>query len=276
MDFLYNFARDEESSMFMLRTFTFLFFLMVLSSLQAQRVVINELVASNDSTSMINDEYGEYDDWVELYNMESYELDLGGYFISDDFEHKDKWEIPEGTLIKGNGYLIIWLDKDENNMQKPLHTNFKLEKEGEELALTQPNMVTVDSVRFGRQTTNVSLARSPDGTGSFKQRRPTFKANNDIAGKVSDNPVDLGFKLYPNPTMGTTSIEFKEYLSVSRLTLSVVNVVGRVLKTESHDNFAGTRVVLSTKDLKDGFYFLEVKSPKQKRTQRLVVRHFRP
>ncbi len=260
----------------MTRLFTSFLFLFVPLLTFAQAIVINEVVASNDSTSMITDEYGEYDDWVELYNLENYEMDLGGYFLSDDFQHKDKWKIPENTIIKANSYLIVWLDKDENNMQKPLHTNFKLDKEGEELILTQPNMVTADSLRFFRLATNVALARSPDGTGDFIERRPTFKANNDVAGMVSNESVDLSFKLFPNPTMGTTSIEFGEYVSLSKITLSVVNVVGRVLKTETYENFAGTRIVMSTKELKDGFYFLEVRSPKQKRTQRLVVRHYRP
>ena len=85
-------------------------------------VVINEIMASNNITA--SDEYGEFDDWIELYNNSASAVDLSGYFLSDDPLDLLKWSIPNGTTISGNDYLIIWADNDLG--QIPLHANFKL------------------------------------------------------------------------------------------------------------------------------------------------------
>ena len=45
-------------------------------------LVINEIMASN--TISVSDQDGEYDDWVELYNGNSFSLNLNGYYLSDN------------------------------------------------------------------------------------------------------------------------------------------------------------------------------------------------
>jgi hypothetical protein len=73
-------------------------------------VVINEIMPVNSFT--ITDEYGEYDDWIELFNMSAAAIDLSGYFLTDNKKELSKWVIPQGTSISGNSYLIIWTDAD--------------------------------------------------------------------------------------------------------------------------------------------------------------------
>ena len=46
-------------------------------------LVINEIMASNDQT--IADEFGEFDDWIEIYNNGNQSINLFGYHLSDDF-----------------------------------------------------------------------------------------------------------------------------------------------------------------------------------------------
>ena len=94
------------------------------SILDFNDVVINEFMASNDSTSLITDEFGETDDWVEIHNRSSNTIDLSGYGFSDDYSLLYKWTFPSGILIPANGYLIVWTDDDDE--QGALHTNFKL------------------------------------------------------------------------------------------------------------------------------------------------------
>ena len=55
-------------------------------------LVINELMAENDS--FIQDNYGEYDDWLELYNASGATVDLGGMYLTDDLDDPSKWMIP--------------------------------------------------------------------------------------------------------------------------------------------------------------------------------------
>jgi hypothetical protein len=137
-------------------------------------VVINELMSSNSTTAA--DQNGEYDDWVELYNTSATAVDLSGYYLTDNNEKLNKWQFPAGTIINGNGYLIIWADKDED--QTGLHANFKLSAEGEELLLINSDSKIIDKVTYGVQTLELAYARKPNGTGSFAWETPTFNGDN--------------------------------------------------------------------------------------------------
>ena len=53
---------------------------------------INEFMADNDN--IIQDNAGDYDDCIELYNAGSTAIDLGGMFLTDDIGDPTKWMIP--------------------------------------------------------------------------------------------------------------------------------------------------------------------------------------
>jgi hypothetical protein len=139
-------------------------------------IVLNELLPVNKS--IVTDQNGEYDDWIELYNLSSSVKDISGYFLSDNKDHFSKWEFPSGTSIPGNGYLIIWADDDST--QVGLHANFKLSSLGEEVVLSTPDGTLIDKVIYPGQTLELSFSRNPDGTGSFKWQVPTFNSSNNI------------------------------------------------------------------------------------------------
>ncbi len=137
-------------------------------------VVINELMAKNSTT--VADQNGEYDDWIELYNLSGNEIDLSGYFLSDSKKNLVKWTFPKGTRIESKGYLIVWADKDLD--QEGLHADFKLSAEGETVIFSAPDQSLVDEVSFGAQNEELSYARIPNGTGSFQWVKPTFNKPN--------------------------------------------------------------------------------------------------
>lgn len=128
-------------------------------------VVINELMASNDST--IVDPQGDYDDWIELFNISDEAVDLSGMYLSDNPENLLKWQFPEGTTIGPGAYLIVWAD--ENGEDEPgLHANFKLSSQGETIWLFDTdahNNVLLDTVSFDGLETDQSIGRVPDGSG---------------------------------------------------------------------------------------------------------------
>ncbi len=115
------------------------FFIALLSSLGVLAqydVVINEFMAINDKT--LQDEDGNYPDWIELHNASADDVSLTGWFITDDLNEVTKWQFPDITLA-ADEYLIIFASGKDRKLEKDkLHTNFKLSGSGEFLALVKP------------------------------------------------------------------------------------------------------------------------------------------
>ncbi|MEE8390507.1 MAG: CotH kinase family protein, partial [Anaerolineae bacterium] len=129
-------------------------------------IVINEFLADNASVNQ--DEAGEYDDWVELYNASAVTVTLDGMYLSDDLAAPSKWQFPAGTSIPPDGHLLVWCDGDL--WQGLLHAGFKLGRGGEEIGLFDSaahGLVPLDWVIFGPQQEDVSYGRQPDGSDSW-------------------------------------------------------------------------------------------------------------
>ncbi len=168
-------------------------------------VVINELMADNQFTQA--DPYGEFNDWVELYNNSSSTVDLSDYYLSDDALNPTKWTFPLGTSIAANGFLIIWTDGD-TTQTVGLHTNFKLSATGEAIIFTNNSLLTVDEISFPIQTPDISYGRYLNGTGSFGYMNPTHNATNSQLISVAEiltETIDLS--IYPNPAKSSINLE---------------------------------------------------------------------
>ena len=141
-------------------------------------LVINEIMASNDQT--IADEFGEFDDWIEIYNNGNQSINLFGYHLSDDLSVLDKYTFPNITLGPDE-YFIVWADDDEEEQGDYNHATFKLSLSGEELYLSDQNMNIIDGFTYGEQQTDMGYARVPNGTGNFIIQYSTFAYNNDLS-----------------------------------------------------------------------------------------------
>lgn len=221
-------------------------------------LVINELMADNETTA--TDPDGEYDDWIELYNNAAEPLDLSGYFLTDDASNLTKWQIPAGTVIEAEGYLIIWADEDGE--QEGLHANFKLSASGEDLILLNPDGNILDQVAFGEQVVDMGYARKPNGTGGFVAQAPTFNANNDNASGLADLAPAKIMKVWPNPAREEVIVRLPEEGPVM---LRIADLWGRVVHTQT---LSAVETVISIRNLEVGMYFLMVEGM---RPERLVV-----
>lgn len=122
-------------------------------------VLVNEVLAKNESVNV--DEAGEHDDWVELYNPGAAEISLAGFALSDNSAAPRKLVFPDDVSLPAGGFLLVWADGDPS--QGPLHADFRLAAEGEEVVLTDAEGQLVDHVTFGLQQADVSFGRFPDG-----------------------------------------------------------------------------------------------------------------
>jgi hypothetical protein len=132
-------------------------------------LVINEWMADNDGPDGFADPLdGQFADWIELYNPNTNEVNIGGFSLTDDLADPAKWRIPSPTVIAPRGFLLVWADNETNqNALDPfgnLHAGFSLRREGEAIGLFNTAGVEQHSVTFGLQTLNVSQGWFPDGT----------------------------------------------------------------------------------------------------------------
>jgi hypothetical protein len=135
---------------------------------------INEVMPVNTITQ--TDEVGEYEDWAEIYNPNSFSVDLAGCYIVDDHYGDTTFtmtRIPYGqtalTTIPEHGFKIIWFD--EETTDGPLHINTKLGTATDHVYLIAPDMLTIiDHVFWTAETalaSDVSFGRIPSGGNTW-------------------------------------------------------------------------------------------------------------
>ncbi len=236
-------------------------------------LVVNEFMASNETT--VPDSDGEYEDWIELYNNSDEDINLNGYFLSDDGNEIAQWVFPD-TSIAANEYLIIWADKDED--QQGLHASFKLSSSGETIYLSDSDTTIVDEISYTDQTTDISTGRYPNGTGSFIQMDPTFGAENGDGITSVDN---LGIEIpnnysleqnYPNPFNPSTVINFSIPES-GLVTLKVFNILGQEVAELINDvktvgNYA---IAFDASSLTSGMYIYRIQSGSYSATKKMLL-----
>ena len=122
------------------------------------KLIINEVMASNKLT--IKDSNGNYSDYIEIYNGYDKDINLEGYYLSDDNFNLRKWAFPNIT-IKSNDYLIVYCDGKNTYSDEEAHTNFKLDSKGEVLSLSNSEIKVLSRIYFN----NTRLVSNYDWQG---------------------------------------------------------------------------------------------------------------
>lgn len=204
------------------------------------QVVINELVSSNQT--VIADEHGDYDDWIELYNAGEVPVNLSKYYFSDKSAAPLLWQLPDVTMNPGS-HLLFWADGQPE--QGAMHTNFSVKAAGEHIYLFKKHnddLTLVDHVDMPAIPTDYSYGRETDGAEDWMVFAiPTPNAPNQIVdglGYVEKEALSV----YPNPTIGTVYFsEFSDY-RLSDLSGRVMHE-GQGESISMHEYAAGIYVV---------------------------------
>lgn len=125
-------------------------------------LVLNELMPKNNST--IADEYGEFDDWVEIANLGDASVSLLGYGLTDELGLASAYLFPDTTLAPGE-YLVIWCDDAPE--QGNLHAAFKLDGDGERVYLMEGYAIQ-DQTGWRDTPDDMSWGRWPNGDGAWQ------------------------------------------------------------------------------------------------------------
>ena len=152
------------------------------------RLVINELTAANSAG--YQDESGEYEDWLEVWNAGTAPVDLGGLYLTDATANPVKWMLPSIQLDPDQFALFIC---DEDQEQGDRHTNFKLSKDGETVNLySYDGLTLLDSVTFGEQTDNIAFGRCPDGGSAWRFLAAPSPGTSNFSGCIACDGMQLG------------------------------------------------------------------------------------
>lgn len=248
----YIYAENNTAGMFSPERAEHEFYILQSNAVTASigEVVINELLANNQSMNL--NEYGQYQDWIELYNTTSTALDLFGLYLSDNFSNPTKFAFPANTIIPANGYLIVWADENPTTATY-IHTNFKLAASGEELVLGNSTGVVFDSVSYGIQNPNVAWARCANAIGNFTALYPTPASFNCITGITENNPSLSNILVYPNPARSSVTIIFSKETKENNI--HIYNTLGQEVFTRIS---AKDYEIIDISQLNAGIYMINV------------------
>tara|TARA_R110002050_G_scaffold109799_1_gene221425 strand:+ start:161921 stop:165004 length:3084 start_codon:yes stop_codon:yes gene_type:complete len=205
-------------------------------------IVINEIQAWNSST--VFDENLKYSDWIELYNPNNVDIDITDYYLTDNKDKLKKyWIGPNKTVIKAKDWMVFWADGVTGKGQN--HTNFKLSKDGELVALVAPDGGTVvDSIRYGAQLENHSYGRQSDGLATWIDFLYPTPFYSNLSTSVEDMESKEPLMVFPNPVNGDM-VYFSQTISGE-----LYSVTGVLVKTFRHVNS------LQVGELTNGVYVL--------------------
>ncbi|MDX1699533.1 MAG: CotH kinase family protein, partial [Melioribacteraceae bacterium] len=203
-----------------------------------KEVILSELMSSNIST--IQDNAGEYDDWLEIYNPHDTAVSLSGKYLTDKINNLTKWQFPDNVTIQPNQFILIWCDEDQE--QSGPHINFKLNSDGEFVAIVDNDGITiVDSVTLPALSADQSYSRNNNIEEWYISTMPTPGESNLLTNVQTEINERFNFRLeaYPNPFNPSTTIEY-EIAKTMNLQLRIFDVLGRtVWQTEKQKKEAG-------------------------------------
>ncbi len=170
-------------------------------------IVINEILAHSHDNAP---------DWIELYNTTDSPISVGGWYLSDDADNPQGYQIPDGLFVPKNGYLVLYEDTH-------FGTAFRLSENGEEVCLTAAvgGVLTGYSVtqEFGASETGVSFGRYQKTSGGYDFVSMTSNTPNAANAAPLVGPVVITEIMY-NP-LSNGDAEYVEIQNISGQTVDL-------------------------------------------------------
>lgn len=136
-------------------------------------IFINEVLPSPRGSD-------ETDEWIELYNSNSFEVDLSGWALEDKVGTITNFKIPPGTKIPANSFIVF------NRPQ----TKIMLNNNTDGVTLFYPNGTLVDLVSFDSAPLGQSYCKN--GPSWAWSVTTTGGAKNIIPQKTEQTPLPKG------------------------------------------------------------------------------------
>jgi len=161
-----------------------------ITAIGGKSITITEVMSSQDT--LIADENGQFNDYIELYNGGETAVELTGWWLSDDENVPNKWVFPE-TVIEPGEYLLLFSGTGPD---------FNLSADGETVRLSTYVGTEVDCVVFGKAEVNKSFDHEGQlltrPTPGFPNTDEGYKAFCDS--RVSPGPLAIWEVMTSNDT----------------------------------------------------------------------------
>ncbi|HYG52390.1 MAG TPA: CotH kinase family protein [Flavobacteriales bacterium] len=170
------------------------------------QVVINEYSGSNVSQHI--DNFGEFEDWFELYNTTTGPIDISGYYLSDNYSKPMKFQVPSGVIIAPNSWLRVYASGKNQFVAGVLHTNFKLTQTApENIVLSNTAGTIIDWLTTNPTQPNHSRGRTTDGAATWSLfTNPTAGNNNSLSTPYAGYTSKPAFSQLPGAYSSSMSI----------------------------------------------------------------------
>lgn len=184
-------------------------------------IVISEVLAHTDPPQK---------DAIELFNPTGTNVNIGGWFLTDEPDTPAKFRIPNGTVI--NAGARIYFDADDFNAIPGTPTNFLLSSAGDDVHLFSAALDGAltgysHSAEFGASFNGVSFGRYVNSAGDEFYPRQTSLTLGLVNGNPVIGPVVIS-EIHYNPE--TNGFEFVELLN---LTASPVQLFSATFPTNA-------------------------------------------
>ena len=152
----------------MKRIYLYLFLFVLLPQFspaeEKPRLVFNEIMVAN--VDQFIDPSWNYGLWAEIYNAGDKDVELRGYWVSDDPEQPKKVCIPCNLKVPAKGFATLWFDHHDRYRitQLPL----KLDADGGMLVLSSLRGTPVTQAEFPPCIPRASYARTSDGAEEWQ------------------------------------------------------------------------------------------------------------
>ena len=167
--------------LFILLVIFLLFVPNINTDINTGKLIINEIMLVNNNT--IADKDGKYNDYIELYNGNDYDVNLYGYYLTDNMKETRKWTFPDVT-IKAHDYLLVFAS-GKNILKDEIHTNFKLDSKGETIALSNSSAKVISKVYVKETMKDTSYGYNGKGYVYYYNGTP----GKENVGDYSEEPI---------------------------------------------------------------------------------------
>ena len=139
-------------------------------------LVINEIMTANIDVCL--DPSMNYGSWIELYNKSAQDIDITGWYLSDDAA--DRQQCPLGNrsrIVKAGGFLTLWFGHLDDYCLNQIE--FSMDYDSGHVYLFNPSGSEICSVEYQTIPARISYARTTDGGDSWSMTGyPTPGATN--------------------------------------------------------------------------------------------------